>query len=69
MTQTMTSPTSSQTETTSDSSSADDFVLAPPAVFPYKERQLTARARITEQMTSRILMLDGASPWSSMVDT
>ncbi|BBI66535.1 hypothetical protein PKHYL_07260 [Psychrobacter sp. KH172YL61] len=60
MTQTMTSPTSSQSDTTSDASSADDFILTPPAVFPYKEQQLTARARITEQMASRILMLDGA---------
>ncbi len=60
MTQTMTSPTASHSDTTSGSSSADDFILTPPAVFPYKEQQLTARARITEQMTSRILMLDGA---------
>ena len=60
MTQTMTSPTSSQSDTTSDASPANDFILTPPAVFPYKEQQLTARARITEQMASRILMLDGA---------
>ena len=61
MTQTTTSQTSSQPDTTPSSShSTDGFVLTPPAVFPYKEQQLTARARITEQMTSRILMLDGA---------
>lgn len=40
--------------------SADDFILTPPSVFPYKEQQLTARARIEAQMAKRILMLDGA---------
>ncbi|MGO2364697.1 MAG: hypothetical protein ACTH5O_10555, partial [Psychrobacter sp.] len=57
----MTQATDSQTDATSSpSQSADDFVLTPPAVFPYKEQQITARTRITEQMASRILMLDGA---------
>ncbi|WP_298974197.1 methionine synthase [uncultured Psychrobacter sp.] len=37
-----------------------DFVLTPPEVFPYKDQQLTARARIEAEMTKRILMLDGA---------
>lgn len=52
MTQKTTSPTSPQ--------AVDGFVLTPPAVFPYKEQQLSARARIVEQMQKRILMLDGA---------
>ena len=38
----------------------NDFVLTPPDVFPYKDQQLTARARIEAEMTKRILMLDGA---------
>jgi 5-methyltetrahydrofolate--homocysteine methyltransferase len=38
----------------------NDFVLTPPKVFPYKDQQLTARARIEAEMTKRILMLDGA---------
>ncbi|WP_025644488.1 MULTISPECIES: methionine synthase [unclassified Psychrobacter] len=38
----------------------NDFVLTPPEVFPYKDQQLTARARIEAEMTKRILMLDGA---------
>ncbi|MGP4789755.1 methionine synthase [Psychrobacter sp. 1Y11] len=38
----------------------NDFVLTPPSVFPYKEQQLSARARIEAQMAKRILMLDGA---------
>ncbi len=61
-------PTARQTDTSSTKlmttphacTISDDFILTPPAVFPYKEQQLTARARITEQMASRILMLDGA---------
>ncbi|MFP3353934.1 hypothetical protein R0K04_21455, partial [Pseudoalteromonas sp. SIMBA_153] len=57
---TTTSPNDSHTDTASSSSSATDFILTPPTVFPFKEQQLTARARITEQMASRILMLDGA---------
>lgn len=60
-TQTMTPQHSSETETTSSSShSTDGFILTPPAVFPYKAQQLTVRDRITAQMASRILMLDGA---------
>ncbi|MGP4964122.1 methionine synthase [Psychrobacter celer] len=58
-TQQPTSQASSQTDQ-SVPSADDGFVLTPPAVFPYKEQQLTARVRITEQMQSRILMLDGA---------
>ncbi len=57
-TQQPTSQASSQTDNSAPS--ADGFVLTPPAVFPYKKQQLTARVRITEQMKSRILMLDGA---------
>ncbi|MGM8885172.1 methionine synthase [Psychrobacter sp. 1U2] len=38
----------------------NDFLLTPPSVFPYKEQQLSARARIEAQMAKRILMLDGA---------
>lgn len=62
----MTLQTSTQADKTSTVASADnntnpnDFILTPPEVFPYKAQQLTARARITEQMASRILMLDGA---------
>ncbi|MGP5222094.1 methionine synthase [Psychrobacter celer] len=58
-TQQPTSQASSQTDQ-SVPSADDGFVLTPPAVFPYKDQQLTARVRITEQMQSRILMLDGA---------
>ncbi len=61
MTQKMTSMTSSEDNTMpTHSNAADDFILTPPAVFPFKEQQLTARTRITEQMASRILVLDGA---------
>jgi 5-methyltetrahydrofolate--homocysteine methyltransferase len=59
----MTSMTSSKADnahTFTATPACDDFILTPPAVFPYKAQQLTARARITEQMASRILMLDGA---------
>lgn len=38
----------------------DNFNLVPPTSFPYKEQQLTARQRITDQLNQRILMLDGA---------
>lgn len=70
MTQTTTPPTCSHNHTgvintntanaTNVSSTASDFILTPPAVFPYKAQQLTARARITEQLAARIMMLDGA---------
>ena len=48
------------TDTSNPNANPNDFILMPPAVFPYKDQQLTARARITEQMAARILMLDGA---------
>ncbi|WAI88619.1 Methionine synthase [Psychrobacter sp. SC65A.3] len=48
------------TDTSNPNANPNDFILTPPAVFPYKDQQLTARARITEQMAARILMLDGA---------
>ena len=70
MTQTTTPPTCSHNHTgvantntanaTNVLSTASDFILTPPAVFPYKAQQLTARARLTEQMAARIIMLDGA---------
>lgn len=70
MTQTTTPPTCSHNHTgvintntanaANVSSTASDFILTPPEVFPYKAQQLTARARITEQMAARIMMLDGA---------
>jgi len=70
MTQTTTPPTCSHNHTgvantntanaANVSSTASDFILTPPEVFPYKEQQLTARARLTEQMAARIIMLDGA---------
>lgn len=70
MTQTTTPPTCSHNHTgvintntanaANVSSTASDFILIPPEVFPYKEQQLTARARLTEQMAARIIMLDGA---------
>ena len=64
----MTPTARSQTNTSSTNLTGDsnpnanpnDFILTPPAVFPYKDQQLTARARITEHMAVRILMLDGA---------
>ena len=66
---TNTSPTSSSADSYTDvananlanaSNTANDFILTPPAVLPYKVQQQNARARITKQMASRILMLDGA---------
>ena len=67
MTQTTTPPTCSHNHTgvintnaANVSSTASDFILTPPEVFPYKEQQLTARARLTEQMAARIIMLDSA---------
>ena len=45
---------------TNVANTASDFILTPPKVFPYKAQQLTARERIVEQMSKRILMLDGA---------
>ena len=54
------SPADSYTDVANASNTANDFILTPPAVFPYKAQQQNARARITEQMASRILMLDGA---------
>ena len=45
---------------TNAANTASDFILTPPDVFPYKAQQLTARARITEQMATQIMMLDGA---------
>ncbi|WP_227691538.1 methionine synthase [Psychrobacter aestuarii] len=39
---------------------ADNFVLTPPEVFPFKDAQLTARTRMTAALNARILMLDGA---------
>lgn len=70
MTQTTTPPTCSHNHTgvintnianaANVSSTASDFILTPPEVFPYKAQQLTARARLTEQMAARIIMLDGA---------
>ena len=57
----MTSTISAHTPDSSNpNANPNDFILTPPAVFPYKAKQLTARARITEQMAARILMLDGA---------
>ncbi|WP_201588058.1 methionine synthase [Psychrobacter jeotgali] len=56
----MTSQTTSTTNSASNSHADNDFILSPPAIFPFKENQLTARARIVEQMKARILMLDGA---------
>ena len=62
----MTSTNSSHDNATLNPSRAiDDFVLTPPTVFPYKEQQLTARARIEAQMQMRILMLDGAMGYTN----
>ena len=48
---TNTSPTSSSADSYTDvanaSNTANDFILTPPAVFPYKVQQQNARARIT----------------------
>ncbi|GAA0309943.1 methionine synthase [Psychrobacter aestuarii] len=59
----MTSMTASQTDTKLAPLSempADNFVLTPPEVFPFKDAQLTARTRMTAALNARILMLDGA---------
>ncbi|WP_416232007.1 methionine synthase [Psychrobacter sp. bablab_jr014] len=59
----MTSMTASHTDTKPaplTQMSADDFVLTPPDVFPFKAAQLTARARMEAALSARILMLDGA---------
>ena len=57
----MTSQNLAQTDSPSPLSlAAEDFILTPPKAFPYKAQQLTARERIVEQMSKRILMLDGA---------
>ena len=38
----------------------DGFNLTPPETFPFKDKQLTARLRIENELAQRILMLDGA---------
>lgn len=57
-----TSSHSPSTDTPADSTSYNpsDFVLTAPKVFPFKDKQLSVRERIIEQLTQRILMLDGA---------
>ena len=37
-----------------------NFRLTPPTNFPYKDRQITAKVRLTALLKERILILDGA---------
>jgi len=53
-------PKESSENTPKKGHNPDNFNLVPPANFPFKEQQLTARQRIVEQLDQRILMLDGA---------
>lgn len=51
---------SSTAPSSTSAHNSETFILTPPQVFPFKEQQLTARARIEAEMAKRILMLDGA---------
>lgn len=53
-------PKESSENTPKKGHNPDNFNLVPPANFPFKEQQMTARQRIVEQLDQRILMLDGA---------